>query len=66
MSSSNQRQINDLIKEMRKRGWTVTSGSKHWKAKHPKGDLITLPVSPSGCVRSSIALVKRVERKYES
>lgn len=44
MSSKDVKQI---IRDLRRDGWTVEQGRTHYKAIHPKGGSIAISVSPS-------------------
>ena len=42
-----QSEIRKLFKELKRRGWTISTGGKHYKVRHPLGGFISVSVSPS-------------------
>ncbi|MGB0817833.1 MAG: hypothetical protein ACPGQQ_02915 [Candidatus Puniceispirillaceae bacterium] len=58
--------VKKLVKDLRKRGWTVTQGRGHYKAEHPKGGFIFMSLTPSDhhAVANMQADVRRLERQH--
>lgn len=67
MRYTKDKNLNELIKEKKKQGWTVTYG-KHLKLRSPKGRLVSTSLSPS-CAHAFNQVARdiaKVEKEEES
>jgi hypothetical protein len=61
------RRERDLRRLARERGWILEPTSRHWRLRHPSGEVVIAPKTP-GCWRSDtnlLAALARVERGLE-
>lgn len=67
MRYTKDKNLNELIKEKKKQGWTVTYG-KHLKLRSPKGRLVSTSLSPS-CTHAfnqAARDIAKIEKEEES
>lgn len=59
MGNEAQKQVRELVRKLRQKGWTVEvgRGSTHWKAYSPEGERVTFSFSPSD--RNAIKAIMR-------
>lgn len=61
MRVSNDKQINNLVKQLKRSGWHIAKGTKHYAIVSPKGTKHTIPKTPSDW-RASKNFEKDIQR----
>lgn len=47
MKFSQCKEVHQLVKSLVKAGWEPIKKSRHWQVRSPKGDVLTIPNTPS-------------------
>jgi predicted RNA binding protein YcfA (HicA-like mRNA interferase family) len=59
--------IHKLVRELKRKGWEVEQGRKHFKAKHPEGGQVILSCSPSCPYAANNARkdIEKIEQQHQ-
>lgn len=60
------KEIREIIRDLKRKGWEVVQGRKHYKAKHRLGGIVSFSVTPSDrmAVKNILRDIEKLEKSH--